>query len=39
MNPEHKCNTLNLMFSHCNIKTFNMKQLMGDDSDKDQINK
>ncbi len=28
-----------LNFSHCNIKTFNMVQLMEDDSDKDQINK
>ncbi len=39
MNPEHECNTLNFLVSHCNIKTFNMVQLMEDDSDKDQINK
>ncbi len=39
MNPEHECNMLNKIFSHCNIKTFNMVQLMEEDSDKDQINK
>ncbi len=39
MNPEHECNTLNIIFTYCNIKTFNMVQLMEGDSDKDQINK
>ncbi len=39
MNPEHECKTLNFIFSHCNIKTFNMVQLMEQDSDKGQINK
>ncbi len=38
MNPEHECHTQNYIFSHCNIKTFNMVQLMEDDGDKDQIN-
>ncbi len=38
MNPEHECSTLNYIFSRCNITTFNMVQLMEDDSDKDQIN-
>ncbi len=39
MNLEHECNMLNFIFSHFNIKTFNMVQSMEDDSDKDQINK
>ncbi len=39
MNPGHECNMLNFIFSQCNIKTFNMVQLMDEDSDKDQINK
>ncbi len=39
MNPEHECNTMNCIFSNCNINTFNMVQLMEEDSDKDQINK
>ncbi len=37
MNPEHECNTLNFILSHCNIKTFNMVQLM-EDEDKYHIN-
>ncbi len=39
MNPGHECNMLNLIFSRCNIKTFNMVQLMDEDSDTAQINK
>ncbi len=39
MISEHEYNMLNFIFSHCNIKTFNMVQLMEDNSDKDQINK
>ncbi len=34
MNPEHENSTQNYIFSRCNIKTFNMVQLMEDDSDK-----
>ncbi len=39
MNPEHECSTQNYIFSHSNIKTFNMVQIMEDDSNKGQINK
>ncbi len=38
MNPGHECNRLNFIVSRCNIKTFNMVQLMDEDSDKDQKN-
>ncbi len=37
MNPEHECSTLNYIFSRCNIKTFNMVQIMEDDSNIDSI--